>query len=65
VQASDRDFKAELGRVVDMEVWEAAKAAAADALKESRGSLAQLEKEESVRQDLLHRLQAQVCHCYC
>lgn len=36
LEADDRRFKEELGRVVDLDAWESAKAVAAERLREAR-----------------------------
>lgn len=48
LEADDRKFKEELGRVVDLDVWEAAKAMALERLKEVRTLTVQLEQEQQV-----------------
>ena len=60
MQAGDSELKQELGRLVDIEVWESAKTAAAEQLKAARQSTLQLEREQTVRQSILTRLQAEV-----
>jgi hypothetical protein len=60
VQADDRKFKDELGRVIEMDIWEAAKAKAAERLKGTKRQLTELDSEARVRQELLANLQSQV-----
>lgn len=60
VQADDRKFKEELGRVIEMDIWDAAKGVAAERLKGARQQLSGLEAESRVRQELLATLQGQV-----
>ncbi len=59
-QAGDSELKQELGRLVDIEVWEAAKAAAAEQLKAAKQASLQLEHEMAVRQSVLARLKQEV-----
>lgn len=59
-QADDRRFKEELGRVVEMDLWDAAKAAAGERLRGARAEAARLGSEADVRAELLGRLRAQV-----
>lgn len=60
-QADDRKFKEELGRVIEMDVWDSAKAVAAERLKAARSEGSQLEHELTVRQNWLTGLREQVC----
>lgn len=62
-QADDRKFKDELGRVVEMDIWDSAKAAAAERLKSARQQLTRLESELTVREELLAKLQGQASGC--
>ena len=59
-QADDRKFKEELGRVIEMDVWDSAKAVAAERLKAARTESGKLEHEVVVRQDWLTELMEQV-----
>ncbi len=59
-QADDRKFKEELGRVIEMEVWDSAKAVAADRLRAAKGEGGKLEHELTVRQGWLQNLREQV-----
>ena len=63
-QAGDSELKQELGRLVDIDVWEAAKAATAERLKAARQASLQLERELTVRQSVLSRLTEEVS-CLC
>ena len=67
VQADDKKFKEELGRVIEMDIWDAAKAVTTERLKGTRQQLGDLEAESRVRQELLASLQDQVSHsrCFC
>lgn len=49
LEADDRRFKEELGRVVDLDVWEAAKGVALERLRAARTALAQAEREQQAR----------------
>ena len=60
MQADDRKFKDELGRVIEMDIWDAAKAVAAERLKGTKRQLTELDSEARVRQELLANLQSQV-----
>ncbi len=60
-QADDRKFKEELGRVIEIDVWDSAKAVAAERLKSARSESSKLEHEVLVRQDWLTELREQVC----
>lgn len=60
VQADDRKFKDELGRVIEMDIWDAAKAVAAERLKSTKRQLTELDSEARLRQELLANLQSQV-----
>lgn len=62
VQADDRKFKEELGRVIEMDIWDAAKAVTTERLKGARQQLSGQEAESRVRQELLATLQGQVSH---
>ena len=59
-QADDRKFKEELGRVIEMEVWDSAKAVAADQLRTAKVDSSKLERELTVRQEWLQSLREQV-----
>ena len=59
-QADDREFKAELGRIVEMDAWDAAKLVAAEQLRAARHRALQLEQELSVRSAYLAGLDAKV-----
>ena len=61
-QADDRKFKEELGRVIEMDIWEQAKAVAAERLKAAKGEGARLEHELHVRQDWLQGLKEQASY---
>ncbi|KAK9831282.1 hypothetical protein WJX74_010231 [Apatococcus lobatus] len=56
LEAGDSELKQELGRLVDIEVWEAAKLAAAERLKAARQASLQLERDLAVRQSMLLRI---------
>lgn len=58
-QADDRKFKEELGRVIEMDVWDSAKAVAAERLRAARNESAKLEHELTVRQGWLQGLREQ------
>lgn len=60
MQAGDSELKQELGRLVDIDVWEAAKLAAAEKLKTARQASLQLERELTVRQSMLSRIKSEV-----
>ncbi|KAK9914871.1 hypothetical protein WJX75_001641 [Coccomyxa subellipsoidea] len=60
LEADDRKFKDELGRVIEMDIWDAAKAKAAERLKGTKRQLTELDSEARVRQELLANLQSQV-----
>ena len=60
IQADDRRFKEELGRVVEMDLWDAAKGIAAERLRGARVEAARLGSEAEVRAEVLSRLQGQV-----
>ena len=60
MQAGDSELKQELGRLVDIDVWESAKLAAAERLKAARQSSLQLERELTVRQSVLSRIKQEV-----
>lgn len=60
VQAGDKDFKDELGKIADMEVWNDAKDESARSLKAERDLLVQAEGEVQYRTNSLARFQAQV-----
>ncbi|BDA43191.1 hypothetical protein COCOBI_04-2030 [Coccomyxa sp. Obi] len=60
LEADDRKFKEELGRVIEMDIWDAAKAVTTERLKGARQQLTGLEGESRVRQELLATLQGQV-----
>ena len=59
-QADDRKFKEELGRVIEMDVWDSAKAVAAERLKAAKIESSKLEHEVVVRQNWLAELREQV-----
>ena len=59
-QADDKEFKAELGRIVEMDAWDAAKLVAAEQLRAARHRALQLEQELSVRSAYLAGLDAKV-----
>ena len=59
LQADDKKFKEELGRMIDLEVWDAAKAAASERLRGATQTSAGLGTEISVRQEMLRKLQDQ------
>ncbi|KAK9831419.1 hypothetical protein WJX81_003210 [Elliptochloris bilobata] len=59
LEADDKRFKEELGRVVDLDVWEAAKAVAVERLRAARTAAAQAEREQQVRRELAEKLAAQ------
>lgn len=50
LQADDKDFKNELGRVIDLEAWGSAKEAAAEQLKAARD--AEFQQQFAVRSSL-------------
>ena len=60
-QADDRKFKEELGRVIEIDVWDSAKAVAAERLKSAKIESSKLEHEVVVRQNWLAELREQVC----
>ena len=60
LQAGDSELKQELGRLVDIDVWEAAKVAAAERLRAARQASLQLERELTVRQSMLSRIKSEV-----
>ena len=60
LQADDRRFKEELGRVVEMDIWDAAKAVSAEQLRGVRSDMIRLESESDVRTELLATLCSQV-----
>lgn len=60
MQADDKDFKNELGRIVDLQVWEAAKEEAMKQLSNARLLTAGQEREVAFRSDDLADLQAKV-----
>lgn len=61
VQAGDDKFKAELGWVVNLEMWDAAKQLAAQKLKGFSSELASVTSQEQLRLTDLTRLDTQVC----
>lgn len=63
LQADDRRFKEELGRVIEMDIWDSAKAVAAERLKSARQQLTGLDSEARVREELLATVQRQVSLC--
>ena len=60
MQADDKEFKQELGRVVEMDSWDNAKAAAAEQLRAAKQRAAQLEQECNMRTAYLTDLRAKV-----
>lgn len=60
LQAGDDKFKAELGWVVNLDMWEAAKQLAAQKLKDFTGQLASVTSQEQLRLTDLIRLDSQV-----
>lgn len=60
MQAGDSELKQELGRLVDIDVWEAAKLTTAEKLKAARQASLQLERELTVRQSMLSRIESEV-----
>ena len=63
VQSNDERFKAELGKVIEMEVWEQAKAESSKQLKARTSQRAATQTEQAVRQQHADTLEAQVGHC--
>ena len=63
VQSNDERFKAELGKVIEMEVWEQAKAESSKQLKAKTSQKAATQTEQAVRQQHADTLEAQVGHC--
>ena len=63
VQSNDERFKAELGKVIEMEVWEQAKAESSKQLKATTSQKAATQTEQAVRQQHADTLEAQVGHC--
>ena len=61
MQAGDDKFKAELGWVVNLEMWDAAKQLAAQKLKGFNSQLASVTSQEQLRLTDLTRLDTQVC----
>ena len=64
VQSNDERFKAELGKVIEMDVWEQAKAEASKQLKSKISQRAATQTEQAVRQQHADTLEAQVGHCW-
>ena len=64
VQSNDERFKAELGKVTEMEVWEQAKAESSKQLKARTSQKAATQTEQTVRQHHAATLEAQVGHCW-
>ena len=60
LQAGDDKFKAELGWVVNLDMWEAAKQLAAQKLKDFAAQLASVTSQEQLRLTDLNRLDSQV-----
>ena len=60
VQAGDERFKAELGWVVDLDMWDATKQLAAHQLKAFSSQLASVTSQEQLRESDLTRLDTQV-----
>ena len=60
VQAGDEKFKAELGWVVNLDMWDATKQLAAQQLKSFSSQLASVTSQEQLRQSDLTRLDSQV-----
>ena len=60
LQADDKDFKTELGRVVEMDVWDNTKVEAVRQLKDAVAQLARLEQEQEMRTIRLQELSQQV-----
>ena len=63
MQSNDERFKAELGKVIEMEVWEQAKAESSKQLKAKTSQNAATQTEQAVRQQHADTLEAQVGHC--
>ena len=63
VQSNDERFKAELGKVIEMEVWEQAKGESSKQLKAKTSQKAATQTEQAVRQQHADTLEAQVGHC--
>ena len=60
VQAGDEKFKAELGWVVNLDMWDATKQLAAQALRSFSSELASVTSQEQLRLTDLTRLDTQV-----
>ncbi len=60
-QADDKDFKNELGRVVEMDVWDNTKVEAVRQLKEASARLLKLQQEQEFRSRRLEELNQKVC----
>ena len=62
MQADDKDFKNELGRIVDLQIWEGSKEEAATRLTNARLAIAGQEREVAFRSDDITELQQKVTH---
>eukprot|EP00891_Asterochloris_glomerata_P004273 jgi/Astpho2/4273/Aster-x0198 len=60
LESNDERFKAELGKVIEMEVWEQAKAESSKQLKATTSQKAATQTEQAVRQQHADTLEAQV-----
>eukprot|EP00873_Tetraselmis_striata_P041002 jgi/Tetstr1/461266/TSEL_006393.t1 len=60
LDAGDKEFKAELAKVVDLDIWEAAKERAADMLKGRKQSMANVEGQRNAAASMLGRLRDQI-----
>jgi len=59
-QADDKDFKAELGRIAEMDVWDNTKEEAVRQLKDAATQLARLQQEQAFRSGKLQDLAEKV-----
>ncbi|KAK9830414.1 hypothetical protein WJX72_011641 [[Myrmecia] bisecta] len=59
LEANDRDFKQELGKIVEMEVWDAAKDGSAALVKAARAAKLGVDREADIRRDNVASLQEQ------
>jgi hypothetical protein len=60
LQADDKDFKSELGRIVEMDVWDNTKEEAAELLRIARQRLTKVAQEQQLRRNYLEDLNRKV-----